>query len=232
MYAMPSRHVLAATVLLALCAAIPACGGTSSDPVPDTAAEEGPETAEDVSDLKSAKVTLRIPLLDYKGKLLSAHNAALTAAGLGTFPDVVVIEGGTNAALAKNAAKKWEDASALVDKANEKLNLSIEMRAYGEPYSYQTKDPKTTICYGGNPMLVVTLINNLADAVFSDQLGFHGWRYRQTKQLDENLTAEDEAGFPTIWKQWRGKGAAILTVTHSSDDGSEMNVGLISKCAP
>jgi hypothetical protein len=230
---MPSRQVLALLALIAVSAAvIPACGGTAASAPADATADEGPETAEDVSDLKSAKVTLRIPLLDDKGKLLSAHNAALTAAGLGTFPDVVEIEGGTNAALAKNATKKWDEASALVDKAYEKLHLSIEMQSYGEPYSYQTKDPKTTICYRGNPMLVVSLVNNLADAVFSDQLGVHGWRYRQTKQLDENLTPEDEATFPTIWKQWRGKGAAVLVVTHSSDDGGEMNVGIIAKCAP
>jgi hypothetical protein len=232
MYAMPSRNGLAATVLLLLSAAVPACGGTSSNAPPDASADEGPDTAEDVSDLTAAKVTLRIPLLDEDGKLLSKHNAALGAAGLGTFPDVVEIEGGSHAALAKNATKKWEEASALVDKAYEKLHLEIAMRAYGEPYSYQTKDPKTTLCYRGNPMLVVDLVNNLADKVFSDQLGVHGWRYRQTKKLDENLTAEDEATFPTIWKTWRGKGAAVLVVTHSSDDGSEMNVGIISKCAP
>lgn len=232
MYAMSSRQLLVFLALSAVAAAVPACGGTAGSAPLDATADEGPEVGEDVSDLKSAKVTLRIPLLDEKGKLLSAHNAALSAAGLGTFPDVVEIEGGANAALAKGATKKWDEASALVDKAYEKLHLSIEMQSYGEPFSYQTKDPKTTICYRGNPMLVVSLVSNLADAVFSDQLGVHGWRYRQTKQLDENLTADDEATFPTIWKQWRGKGSAVLVVTHSSDDGSEMNVGIIAKCSP
>jgi hypothetical protein len=232
MYAMLNRPSLAATALLTFCVVITGCAAANeAPPAPVDAVDEGPETAEDVSDLTSAKVTLRIPLLDEDGKLLSRHNAALSAAGLGTFPDVVEINGGANGAIARTATKKWDDASALVDKAYEKINLEIAQRSYGEPYSYQTRDPNTTICYRGNPMLVVSLINNLADRVFSDQLGVHGWRYRQTKWLDDNLTSDDEATFPTIWKTWRGRGAAVLVLSHSSDDGSETNVGIISKCA-
>jgi hypothetical protein len=74
----------------------------------------------------------------------------------------------------------------------------------------------------------VNLISSLTDNVFSDQLSIHGWRYRQTKVTD--LAPEDEASFPSIWKNWRGQGAAILMITASSDGGEEMNVGLISKC--
>jgi hypothetical protein len=192
------------------------------------AGADEPATAEDESELRSAKVTLRVPLLDYDGKPLSKHNAALAAAGLGTFPESVEIEGGATGAHYANATKKWDAASALIDKANEQLNLEIEMRQLGEPYEYKTSNPATSICYKGNPKLVVNLISSLTDNVFSDQLSIHGWRYRQTKVTD--LAPEDEASFPSIWKNWRGQGAAILMITASSDGGEEMNVGLISKC--
>jgi hypothetical protein len=191
--------------------------------------DEGPDVAEDQSDLTSARVTLRLPLLDYEGKPLSKHNPALTAAGLDTFPDTVEIEGrGTNGRALANADKKWNDAEKLVDKANEQLNLNIEMTLLAEPYNYKTSNPATSICYKGNPKLVVNLITSLTDNVFSDQLSIHGWRYRQMKVTE--LSEDDESFMPTVWRTWRGRGAAILFVTASSDGGEETNVGIIPKC--
>src|SRR4029079_16943112 len=127
-YAMPSRHAFAAALFLALAA----CGGTSSSdvPVPDANVDEGPDTAEDVSDLTAGKVTLRIPLLDENGKLLSRHNAALHAGGLGPFPGLVEIQGGANGSMLAHGDDKVTAASTLVDKAYEKLHLEIPMRSY------------------------------------------------------------------------------------------------------
>ena len=219
-----------ATLLLSLCVSAAAVACSGSAPLGAATDVEGPGTAEDVSDLTAASVVLRVPLLDDDGKLLSKHNSVLTAAGLGSFPDVVEIAGGKNGLPAKNASKQWQGASALTDKAYEKLKLSIAMRSYGEPISYETKDPNTTICYKGNPLWVASLVANLSDDVFSDQLTIHGWRYRQKKELDSNIGPKEEATFPTIWKSWRGQGAAVLMLTASSDDGGETNVGLIRKC--
>ena len=175
-------------------------------------------------------MTLRIPLLDYEGKPLSKHNAALTAAGLDKFADTVEVEGGANGRALANTEKKWNEASALVDKANEELpNLNLEMTLLAEPYNYKTSNPATSICYKGNPKLVVNLITSLTDSIFSDQLSIHGWRYRQTKVTD--LSEDDQRDFmPSVWKNWRGQGAAILFVTASSDGGEETHVGIIPKC--
>ena len=97
-----------------------------------------------------------------------------------------------------------------------------------EPGEYETKDPHTSICYEGNPLLVVNLIESLTDGIFSDQLTVHGWRFRQKKVLEGSV--DDDSDFPRIWKE-RRKGNAALTITASSDDGSETNVGLIRRCA-
>ena len=207
--------------VVALLPAATGCGAPASQAATD---------AENTSDLKAAAVSLRIPILDFDGKPLSKHNAQFKAAGLGTFPDSVEIQGDSKGKLLPGADKAFSDASTLVDQGAEKLHIDLAMREAGEPFGYETNDPTTTICYRGNPLLVIDLIDSLTDGVFSDQLNVHGWRYRQKKVLDPNLTAEDEASFPAIWKEWRGQGEAILTITASSDDGNEMNVGLIAKC--
>jgi hypothetical protein len=206
------------------------CSGSEGAPG-GSANEEGPEMAEDVRDLTSAKVTLRIPIIDDQGKPLSKHNDALKAAGLDTFPEFVEIEGGANGRALPGADKPFHDASQLTDKAFEKLKLELTMMQLAEPPEYKTNDRATSICYKGNPLLVVSLIESLTDGVFSDQLSLHGWRFRQKKVLADGLSEEDEASFPSIWQNWRGKGLAILTITASSDGGEETNVGLIPRCS-
>jgi hypothetical protein len=188
-----------------------------------------PETAEDVGELNSGRVALRVPLLDENGKLLSRHNAEMRAAGLATFPDTVEIRGGADGAVVRDGAKKWEKASALIDAAYEK-GIELTHRLLAEPADYETKDAATTICYTGSAKLVASLIQSLTDSVFSDQLGIHGWRYRQTKELQEGSDPEWENAFPSIWKNWRGRGNAILFLTASSDSGDELNVGIVRKC--
>src|SRR5262245_53899300 len=101
-----------------------ACSGTT---LTEDLSAEGPDTAEDTAALTSGKVSLRLPIVERSGRPLSRHNAALKAAGLGTFPDFVEIEGGANGAHLPGADKPFTEASILVDKANEKLNLDLEM---------------------------------------------------------------------------------------------------------
>ena len=69
-----------------------ACGGSSATVGPGDPAE-GPDVAEDVNDLTSTKVTLRVPILAEDKKPLARHNDQLAAAGLGTFPTTVEVEG-------------------------------------------------------------------------------------------------------------------------------------------
>lgn len=200
-----------------------ACGSDG-----DPAAAQADESA-----LKEKKVALRIPLLEEtKGgvRLLSVNNDKLEAAGLPKFPDFIEIAGSKSGFATKASHKKWADAGALIDKADAQIHLSLEMVDYGEPRDYETKDKRTSICYVGNPTMVVNLIASLTDSVFSDQLGFHGWRFKHAKHLDESMPPEEEKTFPKIWHDWRGDGDAILLITHTSDDGNEMNVNLIPMC--
>lgn len=185
---------------------------------------------DDEAELKSGKVTLRLPLLDANGKrpLLSTRNPELQKLGLGTVPDTIELEGDAKGNATAASRKKWSDIDALVTKAQEKSS-NVEMVLLAEPSEYMTKSTKTSICYTGNPLLVVPLIQSLTDGAFSDQLSIHGWKYKQKVFTD--LSDEDQEQFmPDVWKEWRGKGEAILTVTASSDGGEETNVGIIPKC--
>jgi hypothetical protein len=207
--------------------AVGACGG---DRRADEPGLEGPEVAENAADLTSGRVSIRVPLIDQEHKALSRHNPKLRAAGLATFPETVEIEGGANGLGLAGSEKNWAAAAKLTDDAFETLKLDVQMQMFGEPHDFKTDDPATTLCYKGNPKLVVKLIESLTDSVFSDQLNVHGWRFRQVKVMQEQLTPEDEETFPAIWKNWRGRGNAILMLTASSDDGSETNVAIVPKC--
>ena len=206
-----------------------ACGSSTSD----SASSPGPTSTDDANELQQKKLMIRVPLVadSKQHELLSSHNAQLKAAGLSAFPDFVEIEGSKSGFATKASHKKWDDAVALHAQAQEKIpSFNVEMVSFGEPLSYSTGDKSMSMCYVGNPKLVVNLIGSLTDSVFSDQLGIHGWRWKQTKRLDENLTPEDEKTFPKIWHEWRGDGDAILMLTHTSDGGEEMDVNIIPKC--
>jgi hypothetical protein len=186
--------------------------------------DEGPAVEQVASELAATTATLRIPVINHKDqRLLSADNAKLRAAGLAAFPDTVEVSGNGRTKANKS---QWDAVTKLQDLAETKLpNLKTEMEAFAEPIAFQTRDPNTSICYKGNPKLVVALIESLTDSVFSDQLSVHGWRYRAIREL-----ASEGIAMPDIWNNWRGKGEAILVVTASSDGGEETNAGLIYKC--
>ena len=221
------RSVFAAMAVAAMLAACGSQGGDGSSP------SGSPATGDD-AELQQKKLTLRVPVIFENGShaLVSTKNAALKAAGIqGSFPDYVELEGSKTGFATKASHKKWDDATALFAKAQEANvpGFDNEMLQFGEPASYDIGGGKG-ICYTGNPKLIPNLIGSLTDSVFSDQFGWHGWRWKKVKQLDENITPEDEKSFPKIWQEWRGDGDAILMLTHTSDDGSEMNVNIIPKC--
>src|SRR5262249_1084042 len=130
-------------VRFAVLLAAAGCSGASNSDL----LAEGPSSTEDSAALTSGHVSLRIPIIDAKGKPLSKHNARLHAGGLPTFPNSVEIQGGADGTRLPNADKKFHDASKLVDTAFEKLHLELEMEQLGEPFEYKTSDPTTTICY-------------------------------------------------------------------------------------
>lgn len=187
---------------------------------------EGPDAVEDTAALSSSRVYLRVPVVDEAGKPMARFNARLQ--GSGSFPTAIEFEGDARGAAAPGPVKRWETASVLADKVAETIDDKIVMRNYAEPVDYKTADPATTLCYKGNPKLVVPLMQDLTDSVFSDQLSVHGWRYRQMKVMADHIEGED--GFPNVWKTWRGRGDAILVLTASSDSGDEMHVAIIPKC--
>jgi hypothetical protein len=210
--------------MLALSCAV-ACGESSAPTNP-----EGPDTPENEAEVNSGKVSLRIPVVDEKGKLLSRYNAKLAAARLPTYPDTIEIHGRADGSMVPRGDEEWERVMGFSDKVYEKLHLDVQQEVYGEPYEFKTDDPATSLCYRGSGKLVASLVADLASRVFSDQLNIHGWRYRQMKVLHEDAEEGADADFPAIWHNWRGGGAAVLMITASSDDGSETNVNLIPQC--
>ncbi len=206
-----------------------ACAAPSADGAPANEAE-GPDTVEDVNEVNSGRVSLRIPIVDENGKPLSRYNPKLAAAGLPLYPDVVEVAGGPTGAMVKGGDKEWDRVQGLGDRVSEKLDIDVQQEDYGEPYNFKTNDPATTLCYRGSGKLVAALVESLGGRVFSDQLSIHGWRYRQIKGLPDGFEPEFEESFPAIWRNWRGRGDAVLMLTASSDDGSEINVSLIPKC--
>lgn len=207
---MALRHSYLPVVFVAL--ALTACSST---------ADSGGES-ESADELRRGQTLLRIPLLDGQGELLSSHNAELASKGLAPITaDFIEFD----SSRPETGLAKWWAASAIVDDAQVK-GLDLEMRSLGEPHEYVRHDAKG-MCWKGQAKKAVELVSRLSDAVFSDQLTVHGWRYKAQKELADNV---DDSAMPTIWNQWRGTGEAILMITASSDDGGETNVGLIPKC--
>lgn len=204
-------HLARLAGLSGLCVALSACAGA-----PDV------ESGESADELRRGQSILRVPLLDAEGKFLSSHNDALEREGLPTIDDDFIEFDSTNL---ERGRRKWAAVSTIVDDAQMK-DIDVEMLNYAEPFEYERRDSKG-ICWKGNAIKAIGITSELTDSVFSDQLSVHGWRYKAQKEMVQNV---DEADMPSIWREWRGRGEAILMITASSDDGSEMNVGLIPKC--
>jgi hypothetical protein len=129
------------------------------------------------------------------------------------------------------AEASWEVQETKLDALAEKYNVNLHSVGL-YPGDQHTEDFKT--CYVGKPDEAVGIAANLADSFYSDQLGYWGWKYKNTVRYEED-TEEDEINAildqeSPAWKNWKGNDESILLISHTSDDGDDVLTGIIVKC--
>jgi hypothetical protein len=94
-------------------------------------------------------------------------------------------------------------------------------------------------CYTGLPGDAVKFIKALAGDVYTEQLNIWAWKYKKSATYEqENL---DQIGGEKefekflsegskVWKEWRGKGEALLVLYAEGDDGDDVNEAIIPLC--
>ena len=96
------------------------------------------------SPVSAGASSLRFPVLGENGKPI-----------VGSFPKTVQIDSNTGAEPYKKLA--------------EQISASgVDPMMFASPTDYQTTDPTTTLCFGGNPRAVCGLLASLSDSIFGD----------------------------------------------------------------
>jgi hypothetical protein len=118
------------------------------------------------------------------------------------------------------------------DEVMEAVGAPVQaMPAWG-PGSFTMSGPPG-LCYRGNPLKVADFLREIAGRALSEQLIVHGFRYKQVKQFEEGVDADEpgvDDGFPDVWQQWRGNGEAVLVVSSINDGGDEFSPAIIPRC--
>jgi hypothetical protein len=210
------NSVLRASMLVSMTLLVFACADSS-----DTSNAVGDEP-----ELRSAEVSLVVPLIDEKKKLLSRFNAQAREKGLNELPDTVEVRNEAD-------ADKFDE---LRDYFNDKTMPAVSAPDQAMPawspdsFTNWSRSRTPGLCYRGNPTKVVELIERaLAGRVFSEQLIIDGWRYKTEKHFADGA-AEFEDGFPDVWQEWQGTGTAVLLVASINDDGDDLGPSIIPRC--
>ncbi len=124
------------------------------------------------------------------------------------------------------------DISSKFGEAADKLKLGVQPFTSGaDPSGFQrTTKTVPAICYKGDPHKVSDLLLSATDAVFTEQLGVWAWKYKQevhgveVEPDDEDFLALD---IPDVWNEWRGKGEAVLVLTHMGDGGDDVEATVV-----
>jgi hypothetical protein len=168
--------------------------------------------------------TLRMPILDENGELLSRFNPMLAKAKLAPIPDTFEVN-------AKNASDEFGRWYGYADEASAQINVSFSMQGYGIPADLETKSAATSICYRGDGALVGDMVANMADGPFSDQLSVWAWRYKNQTGMNDGLDPEFDKveDFPG-WTSYKTTSDTVLMWTATSDDGDERTPNEIPRC--
>lgn len=223
------------TVLLSILAAASfasvGCSGTDSTTVEPEAQE---------ADLSGGAVTLHIPILEEvtvgkstRRRLVSARNPDFKKAGLAEIPEFVIVD-------AKDAGKSFSALADQLHAAADKLKLKdgIEMLRFGNGSELEGRFGKNKegICYTGKAQKALDLFLSLGDNVLSDQFTLKAWKFKtkafdsESKPFEGSEAQQDEESYPEVWKEWRGKGDAVLIISSTSDGGEENTPTILRKC--
>lgn len=180
-----------------------------------------------VSTTLLAESTLRIPVRDESGVTAAQINKELKAKGLKTIPEYFEVS--TND---KDAYKKYEAFSAMFDKAVAPLKKDY----YWSSETIPNSDFPGTCYTGIGGQAVVDLVFELAGSFYTEQMNLWGYKYKAEAVVNDEYGGEDGEALEALnrdsklWKEWRGKGEAVLMVIAYSDDGDDMNEVIIPMC--
>jgi hypothetical protein len=176
------------------------------------------------STVSFAKTTLRIPVQTEEGITAAALNVKLKKAGAETLPlyfEVTSDDSGYD--LYEAMAKK-------VAKALDTLNIQSSWRSETIPNS-----DFTGTCYTGDAKDVTNIVFELGGSFYTEQMNLWGWKYKKQTHINPDEDKAETERFlnaeSKLWKNWRGKGEAVLIVLAFSDDGDDVNESIIPKCA-
>lgn len=186
-----------------------------------------------VSNVAFAGASLEYPLVyekskpggDYSFILLSTLNSKLKAKSMEIYPDRIKFSS------AKAAEKQLDFYDSYTDKVSKELGMDELFMVRYSMGAVSDLSPGKSLCYSGVPADAVALINSLASIGVSDQQGMLGWRYKKEKHFADDIAeSEIRDSLPKIWKEWKGKGEAILYLWHETDDGTDVNTAIVPKC--
>jgi hypothetical protein len=117
------------------------------------------------------------------------------------------------------------------------INYSSSLTEFVQDYQIPGSRKKTSLCYKGeNPEAALKIpgfIQGLADSVLSDGFYLSGWKYKSQSEIDDSYTEDPAAGneFPKIWKEWRGRGEAVLIMySNMYVDDWNFDADAVRKC--
>ena len=164
-------------------------------------------------------VSVSVPLLDEaEQQPLSRFNAQLSAAGLPTFPDSIVISSKSGSALLSELHDLAKQAARADVLAITQAQL-LQAAPLGLLLDFG-------LCHGGDGAALPTLLGSLADSVLSDMFYVYGWKA-------ENQSAYDVWHEPTksspVFDEWNASQNGVFLVWFETET-DDMFTGTIPKC--
>jgi len=174
-----------------------------------------------------AETTLRIPVRDESGVTAAQINKELKAKGLATIPEYFEVS-----TSEKDVYKKYEAFSAMFDKAVAPLKKDY----YWSSETIPNSEVEGTCYVGNGGEEVVDVVFSLAGSYYTEQMNLWGWKYKKEVFVNDENDGEEGETLKSLnersqtWKEWRGKGEAVLLVLAMGDSGDDMNDTVIPMC--
>lgn len=177
-----------------------------------------------ISTQMASATIVKIPLfIQGKKDLIPMREINRTLKAEEKFPEFLILDSTKKESLETARKTYWD----LFEKLESKeLELANDI-----PGANSAKGLST--CYIGKPGAAVDLLFSMADSIFSDQIGLIGWKYKNQKNFGDNDAEETEKYLnenSKVWTSFKGTDESILILSHESDDGDDINEGLVVPC--
>lgn len=202
-----------------------ACGTSGASMHDASESSASAEVVQDADAVISRAVSIRIPVIDDRGLLISRFNPRLRAMGQPPMPSTVVVSNTTGRTPFDLLHDRWQPiySSVAAD--------ATDMRAYSAPEDYVVAGrPSTALCYSGNPYYLGNLLASLADSVMSDQFGLVGWKSGRGVYVASDMR-EFASEFPADWASYVSARRDVLVLFVTSDGGDNYRTNSIPRCS-